>query len=193
MSTHLERILQAIDSRRDEIIDFAAELMLQRKGIDYKRVDLMPIMSKGALRAMRFPGVTVPALKIDGRRIQGSTRIARELDRIRPEPPLYPGDPEQRTAVEAAERWGDEVLQEMARRILWNATKRDSSSIRTYLEGYNLGIPTGLAVKTSAPVSVTPTMCSNWAERERSRVTAVQPSGETCASPLRVSCGAGLE
>ena len=48
-----------------------AMLMLDRKGIPYKRVDLMPVISKGVLRAQRFPGVTVPALKIDGRRIQG--------------------------------------------------------------------------------------------------------------------------
>jgi hypothetical protein len=43
----------------------------------------------------------------------------------------------------------------------------------------------GEKVKTSTPVSVTPTMCSNWADRERSRVTAVQPSESTftCGRP----------
>ncbi len=49
-------------------------LMLDRKGIPYKRVDLMPVISKGVLRAMRFPGNTVPALKLDGTRVQGSQR-----------------------------------------------------------------------------------------------------------------------
>ena len=29
---------------------------------------------------------------------------------------------------------------------------------------------------TAVPLSVTPTACSNWADSERSRVTAVQPS-----------------
>ena len=66
----------------------SAMLMLDRKGIPFKRVDLMPVISKGVLRAMRFPGVTVPALKLDGKRIQGSKEIARELDRIKP----LPGD-----------------------------------------------------------------------------------------------------
>ena len=58
----------------------SAMLMLDRKGIPYKRVDLMPVISKGLLKAMRFPGNTVPALKLDGRRVQGSQEIARELD-----------------------------------------------------------------------------------------------------------------
>ena len=130
----------------------AARLMLQHKGVEYRRVDLMPVISKAALKALRFPGVTVPALKLDDRRIQGSLRIARELDRLRPEPPLFPGDPERRTAVEEAERWGDEALQGSTRRILWNAIKRERSSIGTYAEGARLGIPTGIAVRTAAPI-----------------------------------------
>ena len=70
-----------------------ATAMLELKGIPYKRVDLMPVISKGALRAAGFPGITVPALKIDGRKVQGSREIARELDRTTPEPPLFPADP----------------------------------------------------------------------------------------------------
>jgi glutathione S-transferase len=130
----------------------AARLMLEIKGIPYKRVDLMPVISKGALKALRFPGTTVPALKLNGRRVQGSIQIARELDRLRPEPPLLPGDPERRSAVEEAERWGDETLQGISRRILWNAIRRDHSSIGTFAEGARLGIPVGLAVKTAAPI-----------------------------------------
>jgi glutathione S-transferase len=76
--------------------------MLDAKGITYKRIDLMPVISKGVLRAAGFPGITVPALKIDGRKVQGSREIARELDRMRPEPPLLPSDPAERTAVEQA-------------------------------------------------------------------------------------------
>lgn len=130
----------------------AARLMLAQKGIEYRRVDLMPVVSKAVVKALRFPGVTVPALKIDGRRIQGSLEIARELDRMRPEPPLFPGDAERRTAVEEAERWGDDQLQGMARRLSWNAIRRDRSSIGTFAEGARLGIPIGLAVKTAAPI-----------------------------------------
>src|ERR671911_3129468 len=88
----------------------AAQLMLEHKGIAYKRTDLLPVISKGVLRAVGFPGNTVPALKIDSNKIQGSRQIARELERLRPKPPLFPADPEQRAAVEEAERLGDEEL-----------------------------------------------------------------------------------
>jgi glutathione S-transferase len=47
----------------------SAMLMLERKGIPYKRVDLMPVISKGILKAQRFPGITVPALKLDGEKV----------------------------------------------------------------------------------------------------------------------------
>lgn len=131
---------------------FTARLMLDRKGIQYKRTDLMPVISKGVLRAVGFPGVTVPALKIDGSKVQGSRQIARELDRLVPEPPLFPTDPERRTAVEEAEKWGDEVLQPPLRSILWWTFKRDKRPMASYSEGAKLGIPVGLAMKTAAPV-----------------------------------------
>jgi glutathione S-transferase len=130
----------------------AAELMLEHKGVSYKRTDLLPVISKVVLRAVGFPGITVPALKIDGQRIQGSREIARELDRLAPEPPLFPADPEKRVAVEEAERWGDEVLQPPMRQILWWAIKRDKAPLRSYSEGAKLGIPISLALKTAAPI-----------------------------------------
>lgn len=129
-----------------------AELMLKRKGIEYKRTDLLPVISKGALRAVGFPRQTVPALKIDGAKVQGSRQIARELERLRPEPPLFPADPEQRAAVEEAERFGDEELQHPVRQILWWGMKRDREPLRSYSEGAKIGMPIGLAMKTAAPV-----------------------------------------
>jgi len=126
--------------------------MLDLKGIPYKRTDLMPVVSKGVLRAAGFGGITVPALKIDGRKLQGSREIARELDRIRPGPPLLPADPEARAAVERAEAWGDETLQPAARRVLWNALRRDRSPLASYSQGARLGLPIGLAVKTGQPL-----------------------------------------
>jgi len=126
--------------------------MLERKGIPYKRVDLIPVVSKGVLKLQGFRGVTVPALKIEGRRVQGSREIARELDKLKPEPPLFPADPARRAKVEEAEAWGDQVLQPKARRLTWWALKRNRAPMATYSEGARLGVPVGLAVKTGGPI-----------------------------------------
>jgi glutathione S-transferase len=129
-----------------------AALMLDFKGIDYKRTDLMPVVSKGALRALGFPRVTVPALKIGDERIQGSREIARALDRIAPDPPLFPADPDRRAAVEDAELFGDAELQHPIRQLLWWGFKRDKENLRSYSEGARLGVPLGLAIKTGGPL-----------------------------------------
>jgi glutathione S-transferase len=130
----------------------AAQLMLEHKGIAYKRTDLLPVISKGVLRAAGFPGTTVPAMKVSGKRVQGSREIARELDRLQPEPAFFPADPDQRAAVEEAERYGDEILQPPMRQILWWAIKRDKAPLRSYSEGAKLGVPISLAMKTAAPI-----------------------------------------
>jgi glutathione S-transferase len=130
----------------------AAQKMLEHKAIDYRRVDLMPVVSRGVLKLLRFPGVTVPSLRLDGRRITGSREISKALDEIQPEPPLFPTDPERRVAVEDAERWGEEVIADSVRRILWNAIKRDKSPLRSYLGDARIGVPHGLAVATAAPI-----------------------------------------
>jgi hypothetical protein len=59
---------------------------------------------------------TVPAVRIGEQRWQTNRRMARELDRLAPEPPLFPSDPALRRQVEESERWGDEVFQMVARR-----------------------------------------------------------------------------
>jgi len=130
---------------------WSAKLMLERKEIPYKRVDLMPVISKGLLRAMRFPGNTVPALKLNGDRVQGTSAIARELDRIQPDPPLFPADPDERAKVEEAEAWAD-TFQHNPRQLSWWGLKRNRPAMASYAEGAKLGIPVGLAVKTGGPI-----------------------------------------
>ena len=130
----------------------AAEAMLEHKGIEYKRRDLMPVVSRGVLKAMRFPGITIPSLRIDDRKVTGSREISRVLDQIAPDPPLFPADPAARAKVEEAERWGDEVLADAVRRMLWNAIRRDRKPLASFTEGYRLGVPVRLAVATAAPI-----------------------------------------
>lgn len=130
---------------------WAVRKMLELKGIDYKRVDLMPVVSRGVLRAMRFPGVTIPSLRLDDRKLTGSREISRALDEARAAPPLFPDDPEARGRVEEAERWGETVLSDGVRRIFWNAAKRDRSSLKSFLAGARIGLPHGLAAATAGP------------------------------------------
>src|SRR5437867_4080066 len=111
----------------------SARLMLEHKGIEYKRVDLFPVMSRPLIRVLGFSGNRVPAIKIDGRRFQGTREISHELDRVLPEPPLFPDDPERRRAVEEAEVWGD-PFQQVPRTIIWWAIKQEPSSQLGFLE-----------------------------------------------------------
>ena len=146
----------------------AAELMLERKGIDYRRRDLIPAVHIAIVRALGFPGRTVPALKSDGRKVQGSRAIARFLDELKPEPSLFPLEPARRAAVQEAERWGDEELQSVSRRLAWFALRRvlrrDRSTVKEFLEGYRLGVPTSVAVATMAPIA--------WVEQRINKASA---------------------
>ena len=94
-----------------------ARLMLEHKGIEHKVVNLVPGFHAAAVRALGFRNGTVPAVRLEGRRIQGTRAIARALDEAQPEPALFPADPQARIRVEQAELWGDEVLQPVPRRI----------------------------------------------------------------------------
>ena len=130
----------------------AVRAMLEYKGIPFKRTDLFPVVSRAVVRGLGFPGPTVPALKLDGRKLQGSRTISRELDRLQPEPPLFPANAEQRAEVEEAERFGDEQLQHPIRQAIWWAFRRNKKPLRSYSEGAKLGIPVGLAVATAGPI-----------------------------------------
>jgi glutathione S-transferase len=130
----------------------AAGLMLKRKAIEYERVDLTPGSQRVLLRLHGFQGKTVPALEIDGRRVQGSIAVSRALEELEPEPPLFPRDPERRAEVEAAERWGDAVLQPVPRNLFRWSLARDAGLRRAF--GELAGIPApGLAAYTMQPVA----------------------------------------
>lgn len=145
-----------------------AMLMLRFKGIPFKRRDLVAVLARVLLRVLGFPRGTVPAMSADGKKTQGSREIARELDRMQPEPPLFPADAEKRAAVEEAERWGDEELQHPIRQIvLWSIPKQ-RSSIRGYLEGTRMGMPVGMAMPL-APVILAASARMNGAGDEQVR------------------------
>jgi glutathione S-transferase len=130
----------------------AARLMLERKGIENKVVNVPPGFHPLVVRAIGFSGPTVPALRIDGRRVQESRAISRFLDELTPEPPLFPADPQLRLAVEEAERWGDETLQPLPRRIIrWGCVRHQH--LRRWISD-EAGLPApGLGGWLSAPIA----------------------------------------
>jgi glutathione S-transferase len=130
----------------------AARLMLEHKGIEHRVVDLVPGTHAAAVRALGFRKGTVPALRLDGRRVQGTCAIARALDDAQPDPPLFPADPRRRRRVEDAERWGDDVLQRVPRRI-GNWVFAHRSAMRTRL-AREAGLPApGLLGPVNWPVT----------------------------------------
>jgi glutathione S-transferase len=128
----------------------AAELMLRRKGLEYRRTELPLILSRVILRAMRFPRKTVPAMRLDGRHVQGSRAISRALEELRPDPPLFPRELGARESVEDAERWGEQ-LQDAARRIEVWALSRDRSGVEVQLRASNVPIPVWLGARLAGP------------------------------------------
>jgi glutathione S-transferase len=82
--------------------------ILNYKGLRYERVavlgpSLMELMRRSAVRK-------VPALDIDGRLLVDSTDIAYEVERLCPEPSIFPPDPYLQGLSHALEDWADEAL-----------------------------------------------------------------------------------
>jgi glutathione S-transferase len=131
----------------------AARLMLELKGIEHEVRDLVPGTQPLVMRARGFSRATVPALKIGDQRVQGSLEISRALDRLQPEPPLFPSDPEQRRAVEEAEAWGEAELQALVRRLFrWSLANRQEA--RRWVAGEIANMPApGFYAAINMPVA----------------------------------------
>jgi glutathione S-transferase len=129
----------------------AIEVALQLKGIAYRRVDMIPVVSK-LQQWRRFGGITVPGVVFDdGEKVLGSRGIVRSLEHRAIEPHLLPVDGRVRRDVEAAELWGDQVLQPLARRIVWAALQRRADAMMSYSEKADLPVPRPIA-RMSAPL-----------------------------------------
>lgn len=123
----------------------AVEVALRLKGIDYERVELLPL-SQVLIGPLRYGGTTVPGMRIDGERLAGSRTIMRRLDALVPGPALLPplSDAVARARVLEAERWGDEVLQSVPRRIIDACFLRAPQAMESYAEGAKLPLPTSM-------------------------------------------------
>ena len=97
-----------------------AAVAIEHKGLAYERVDLGVGGHNEEMQKMYGEGrKTVPGLMVDGEPVHGSRAILARLEELVPEPPLFP---EPKAAeVREAERWGDEELQDLGRRLPFGA------------------------------------------------------------------------
>ena len=123
----------------------AVEKALQIKGIGYRRDERIPVAHRLPTR-LRFGTGSVPALTFaDGSRVSGSRAIVRALEERVAQPALLPAGRDLRARVERAEEWGDQVLQPLARRLIWAVLRRAPAAIDTYTGGAKLALPRALA------------------------------------------------
>lgn len=127
-----------------------ARKMLDLKGVEYELVNVFPLNQRIHLRLAGFSGGTVPALKLNAQRIQGSRQIARALDDRWSEPPLFPADARLRARVEEAERWGEEQLQPVPRRLFRYGVARNPELRHSVVRAQRLPIP-GLTAQAIRP------------------------------------------
>jgi glutathione S-transferase len=82
-------------------------LALGHKGLPAEWIDVDPADRGEVERLSGQP--LVPVLELDGRILVDSTAIIEELERIRPNPPLYPAEPARRAEVEVFVDWFNRV------------------------------------------------------------------------------------
>lgn len=128
-----------------------AQLALERKGIEYERRDLLPVLHRITMRAMGFSGSTVPGAVVNGRKVHGSLPIIRALEELEPEPPLYPSDPAKRRRAEEAVEWGERVWQPTLRRLLPWSLLRNTRPLHSLFEGSQMRLPGDLVARVARP------------------------------------------
>ncbi len=146
----------------------AVAAALELKSISYRRVDLLPFVQVLA-GPLLYGGTTVPGMRIGSERIVGSRTIMRRLDELVPEPPLLPppGTPEYARVLEA-ERWGDEVLQAVPRRVIDAAFMRVPGAMESYAAEAKLPLPRAM-LRPMLPLTARLMAIRNGAREEAAR------------------------
>jgi glutathione S-transferase len=146
----------------------AVEAALRLKSIDYKRIDLLPTMEI-MLGPLLYGGITVPGMRIGRERLLGSRTIMRRLDVLEPEPPLLPepGGAAYARVLEA-ERWGEEILQSVPRRLIDAAFLRRPAAMESYAGDAKLPLPRAL-LRPALPLTARLMAMKNSARDESAR------------------------
>lgn len=141
---------------------------MRSKGIGYRRVDLLPL-TQLLIGPLRYGGSTVPGLRIDGAQLVGSRTIMRHLDALVPEPALLPAlDDPARALVLEAERWGDEELQAVPRRIIDVAFLYDPAAMESFAGDAKLPLPRAL-LRPALPLTARAMAFKNKAGEQSAR------------------------
>ncbi len=116
---------------------------LDHKGLVYERVDFAPGEHVARMQEIYGAGnSTVPGALIDGEPVHRSRAILARVEELAPTPALYPSDD-----VREAERWGDEELQDLGRRLPWGALHFRPEAMGTFAGGEPLdGAGTDFAI-----------------------------------------------
>lgn len=153
----------------------AVRAMLAYKGVEHREVELISGLHPVVLRLKGFRGATVPALDVDGEKVQGSRSISRRLDELVPEPPLFGSDARTRHAVEVAERWGEQELQGIHRRAFRHALVRRGDLRAGLVAPLGIRRPR-LAAALSLPIAVLLAVLAGATEARVRRQLATLPA-----------------
>ncbi len=93
-------------------------IFLKEKGLDFEHRQLDPLDKNPRFLAMN-PAGRIPILEDDGRFISDSSVICDYLERVHPEPALYPADPGERARACWLEEYSDTVVSGVCARIYW--------------------------------------------------------------------------
>lgn len=146
----------------------AVEAALRLKRVEFERVELLPL-SSALVGPLRYGGTRVPGMRVDGRGVAGSRAIMRRLDDLAPDPSLLPppGDPLRRRVLDV-ERWGDEVLQSVPRRILDFCFLREPAAMESFAGDAELPLPRSL-LRPALPLTARLMALRNHADEESAR------------------------
>ena len=83
----------------------------------------------------------LPILKVDGRVLAGSAHILEEIERLHPDPPLFPADLQMRQRAVALQQYFDEQVAPDLRRLFWSTyIQRPADCARMATDGASAGV-----------------------------------------------------
>jgi glutathione S-transferase len=113
------------------------EAALRLKSLEYERIDFAPGEHPAEMEKLYGAGhTTVPGVMLDGEAVHGSRAILERLEALAPSPALFPDGIADE--VREAERWGDEQLQSLGRRLPWGALHFRPEAMGTFADAGEL-------------------------------------------------------